>query len=42
MAQNPLEELFLGRGEDRTSSLPAVRTAAKFSRFIRELITNVN
>ena len=42
MAQNPLEELFPGRGEDRTSSLPTVRTATKFSMLIRELITNVN
>jgi hypothetical protein len=42
MTQNPLEELFPGRGEDRTARLPTVRTATKFSMIIRELITNVN
>jgi hypothetical protein len=41
MTQNPLEELFPGKGEARTSR-PTVRTATKFSMIIRELITNVN
>jgi hypothetical protein len=42
MGQNPSEELFFGGGEDLISSLLAACTAAKFSMFIRELITNVN